>query len=164
MSITKNMLEYVNDLYEHVQLQPHFNYDDEEKTKIYSDKSEGIYEITDLIEFMYEGMYFYFSKDFRKVKKIDDEYFFVDQYIISIQFIFPKSSTYLMNIQPGLKLEYDDIHTLIVDKALDVAIQLIQILRINEIDAIVKNLEQDNKDLNKKMNICLDYMTKKIDK
>lgn len=159
MSDIKNTIDYINDLYEDINEEVHFDYENKEKTKIYTNEKEETYEETELINVSYEYDDYYFTKDFRKVKKINDKYYFIPTDIDEdIQFIFPRNSSHIITLQPGLKISSDDMHDLIISKAKDVAIQLIQTSYIKYIYEENEKLVRDNKKISKALEATHQYM------
>ena len=159
MSDIKNTIDYINDLYEDINEEVHFDYENKEKTKIYTNEKEETYEETELINVSYEYDDYYFTKDFRKVKKINDKYYFISTDIDEdIQFIFPRNSSHLITLQSGLKISSDDMHDLIISKAKDVAIQLIQTSYIKYIYEENEKLVRDNKKISKGLEATHQYM------
>jgi len=127
MEDIKNTIDYINDLYEDVSEEVHFDYEDKEKFKIYKNDTDDDFEETHLLVVSHEFDDFYFTKNFIKVKKIVNKYYFIKTDIDEeIKFTFPRSSSHLIVINEGIKLSYDDMHNLIIKLAKDVAIQLIQ--------------------------------------
>jgi hypothetical protein len=158
MTDIKNTIDYINDLYEDINEEVHFDYEDREKTKVYITDDKFIEE--DLINVSYEFDDFYFTKDFRKVKKEGEKYFFVkdDNFDEDIKFTFPRNSSHLVIIQQGLKLSPSDIHDLIISKAKDIAIQLIQTSYIKYIYEENEKLVRDNKKISKGLEATHQYM------
>jgi hypothetical protein len=150
MAEIKNTIDYINDLYEDINEEVHFDYDDREKTKVYISDDKFIDE--DLINVSYEFDDFYFTKDFRKVKKEGEKYFFVkkdENFDEDIKFTFPRNSSHLIILQSGLQISSTDMHNLIINKARDVAIQLIQTSYIKYIYEENEKLVRDNKKISK---------------
>jgi hypothetical protein len=146
MSDIKNTIDYINDLYEDVSEEVHFDYENREKTKVYIN-SEKFLEV-DLINVSYEYDDFYFTKEFRKVKKEDNKYELLakdDDFDEDISFTFPRNSSHLVTIQSGLKIPYEEIHSLIVNRAKEVTIQLIQTSYIKYLYEENEKLVRDNK-------------------
>ena len=158
MTDIKNTIDYINDLYEDINEEVHFDYEDREKTKVYITDDKFIEE--DLINVSYEFDDFYFTKDFRKVKKEGEKYFFVkdDNFDEDIKFTFPRNSSHLVIIQSGLKISSYDIHDLIIIKAKDIAIQLIQTSYIKYIYEENEKLVRDNKKITKGLEATHQYM------
>lgn len=159
MTDIKNTIDYINDLYEDINEEVHFDYEDREKTKVHITDDKFIEE--DLINVSYEFDDFYFTKDFRKVLKENEKYFFVkkdDNYDEDIKFTFPRNSSHLVILQQGLKLSPFDIHDLIITKAKDIAIQLIQTSYIKYIYEENEKLVRDNKKITKGLEATHQYM------
>jgi hypothetical protein len=145
MSDIKNTIDYINDLYEDVNEEVHFDYENREKTKVYINNAK--FEEVDLINISYEYDDFYFTKEFRKVKKEGNKYEFIEKdhdFDEDIVFTFPRNSSHLVNIQSGLKIPYEEIHSLIVNRAKEVAIQLIQTSYIKYLYEENEKLVRDN--------------------
>jgi hypothetical protein len=146
MTDIKNTIDYINDLYEDVSEEVHFDYENREKTKVYINNEK--FEEVDLLNISYEYDDFYFTKEFRKVIKNGNKYELLnkdDDYDEDISFTFPRNSSHLVTIQSGLKIPYEEIHSLIINKAKDVAIQLIQTSYIKYLYEENEKIVRDNK-------------------
>jgi hypothetical protein len=159
MEDIKNTIDYINDLYEDVSEEVHFDYDDKEKFKIYKSDTEDDFEETHLLVVSHEFDDFYFTKNFIKVKKIINKYYFIKTDIDEeIKFTFPRSSSHLIVINEGIKLSYDDMHNLIIKLAKDVAIQLIQTSYIKYIYEENEKLVRSNRKINKALEDLNQYL------
>jgi len=165
MTDVKNTIDYINDLYEDINEEAHFDYQDREKTKVYTsyDEKEEFQEV-DLIHVKY-NYDFYFTKEFRKIRKditsdIDRLYFDKDdeKQDEEIQFIFPRSSSHLIVLQPELQISYNNMFDLIISKAKDVAIQLIQTSYIKYIYEENEKIVRDNKKMAKALEATHRYV------
>jgi hypothetical protein len=148
MTDVKNTIDYINDLYEDINEEAHFDYEDRERTKVYTsyDEKEEFKEV-DLIHIKY-NYDFYFTKEFRKVIKDVNKYEFIEKdedFDEDIHFTFPRNSSHLVTIQSGLKIPYEEIHSLIINKAKEVSIQLIQTSYIKYLYEENEKLVRDNK-------------------
>jgi len=159
MEDIKNTIDYINDLYEDVSEEVHFDYEDKEKFKIYKSDTEDDFEETHLLVVSHEFDDFYFTKNFIKVKKIVNKYYFIKTEIDEdIKFTFPRSSSHLIVINEGIKLSYDDMHNLIIKLAKDVAIQLIQTSYIKYIYEENEKLVRSNRKVNKALEDLNQYL------
>jgi len=159
MEDIKNTIDYINDLYEDVSEEVHFDYEDKEKFKIYKNDTDDEFEETHLLNVSHEYDDFYFTKDFIKVKKIGTKYYFIKTEIDEdIKFTFPRSSSHLIVINEGLKLSYDEMHNLIIKLAKDVAIQLIQTSYIKYIYEENEKLVRSNRKITKALEDLNQYL------
>jgi hypothetical protein len=159
MEDIKNTIDYINDLYEDVSEEVHFDYEDKEKFKIYKNDTDDDFEETHLLVVSHEFDDFYFTKNFIKVKKIVNKYYFIKTDIDEeIKFTFPRSSSHLIVINEGIKLSYDDMHNLIIKLAKDVAIQLIQTSYIKYIYEENEKLVRSNRKINKALEDLNQYL------
>jgi hypothetical protein len=159
MEDIKNTIDYINDLYEDVSEEVHFDYEDKEKFKIYKNDTDDDFEETHLLVVSHEFDDFYFTKNFIKVKKIVNKYYFIKTEIDEdIKFTFPRSSSHLIVINEGIKLSSDDMHNLIIKLAKDVAIQLIQTSYIKYIYEENEKLVRSNRKINKALEDLNQYL------
>lgn len=170
-----NITEYINEFYAGVDDEEVFEYDDEEDIHTTEDSLE--YETLPLFKVKYDEKEYYFTSDFRKVKysKEKDIYYLVPcERSEKLDFQFPNNHTYLLKLQPKLNLEYDEIHDLIIDKAIQIGILYVQCNYLNycydEVELLRKRFKEVSKFAeNTQMNIIKlqeenEILKKRLDK
>ena len=147
-----NTYEYISDFFSGIDDEDIFEYKDDLKDVYQEEDNESNFDSTSLIKVTYEGKDYYFTSNFVKVKfSIEKNIYYAIKSTLpsEIEFKFPKNHKFQLKLLPKLNLEYDEIHDLIIDKALNIAIQYIQCNYINFCYDEIDTLKKKNKDISR---------------
>ena len=147
-----NTYEYINDFYSGIDDEDLFEYKDDFTDVYRKEDNDAEFESTSLIKVTYEGNDYYFTSNFIKVKySIEKNLYYAIKTDLpyDVEFKFPKNHKFQLKLLPKLNLEYDEIHDLIIDKALNIAIKYIQSNYINFCYDEIDSLKKRNKDINR---------------
>lgn len=145
-----NTIEYINDLYENMDDEEVFDYDEEKKYQIHTD---GNLTYSDyVIEVKHNNELYYFTPSFIKLKYLKEEkkiYEIPTHHDEKIEFIFPLNHEKLIKIPKLENLSYELVHDMIINEAINVAIRYIQTNYINYCFDEVESLRKKNKENSK---------------
>jgi hypothetical protein len=146
-----DIYDYINDLYDEVnELDNYFDYDDDDH--IYQDNEKDKWYEDTIITIKYQEDEYYFTPDFYKVKYDKDKarYYYTNddpEYVQNIKFKFPTENSQNIILKDNLNLSYDQIHNLVIKKAINLAVKFIQSYFIDNNLTEINSLRKKNKEL-----------------
>lgn len=146
-----DIYDYINDLYDEInESDQYFDYEDNDEIYESVDK-EKWYDDT-VITINYETDEYYFTPDFYKVKfdKEKNRFYYTNddsEWVKNIKFKFPLENCQNIILKDNLDLSYDEIHNLIIQKAVDIAVKFIKLYHITNNFEEINSLRKKNKEL-----------------